>query len=132
MFGYVLSRVRDGVRVTVGYTSSPSFLSLTLLNTSMIRDTLDIHRYQLGAWRSSSLPSHPPSVLFCRCVAAEIERIGLIESGDLDEDEAHGDPVPAITKVCSLCLTACLAVPFLLLCLLNDPLESRVFHMPRL
>ncbi|CAM9691229.1 unnamed protein product, partial [Hapterophycus canaliculatus] len=32
------------------------------------------------------------------CVAAEIERIGLIESGDLDEDEAHSDPVPAITK----------------------------------
>eukprot|EP00903_Cladosiphon_okamuranus_P010727 g10139.t1 len=32
------------------------------------------------------------------CVAAEIERIGLIESGDLDEDEARHDPVPAITK----------------------------------
>lgn len=34
-----------------------------------------------------------------RCVAAEIERVGLIEAGDLDEDEAHHDPVPAITKV---------------------------------
>ncbi len=40
-----------------------------------------------------------PSLFLFRCVAAEIERISLIESGDLDEDEAHSDPVPAITKV---------------------------------
>lgn len=43
-------------------------------------------------------PARSSCCLF-RCVAAEIERISLIESGDLDEDEAHGDPVPAITKV---------------------------------
>lgn len=46
---------------------------------------------------SHSTPSSP--LLSFRCVAAEIERVGLIESGELDEDEAHHDPVPAITKV---------------------------------
>lgn len=45
------------------------------------------------------LPPFPPPRFLIRCVAAEIERIGLIESGELDEDEAHHDPVPAITKV---------------------------------
>lgn len=34
-----------------------------------------------------------------RCVAAEIERVSLIEAGELDEDAATHDPVPAITKV---------------------------------
>lgn len=32
------------------------------------------------------------------CVAAEIERVSLIEAGELDEDAATHDPVPAITK----------------------------------
>ncbi|CAM9163821.1 unnamed protein product [Ascophyllum nodosum] len=32
------------------------------------------------------------------CVAAEIERATLIEAGELDEDAAAHDPVPAITK----------------------------------
>lgn len=34
-----------------------------------------------------------------RCVAAEIERVSRIEAGELDEDAATHDPVPAITKV---------------------------------
>lgn len=61
----------------------------------------------------------PPSLLlpFCRCVAAEIERIGLIESGDLDEDKAHHDPVPAITKVCMTAVCLALFIFYLSDCL---------------
>lgn len=44
-------------------------------------------------------------IIYGRCVAAEIERTGLIEAGELDEDAAHHDPVPAITKVSAVSIT---------------------------
>lgn len=34
-----------------------------------------------------------------RCVSAEMERMARIEAGELDEEAAMEDPVPAITKV---------------------------------